>query len=88
MSLRISVTFGPIESRSDREMVGSARAAIAHRGDDGAYHFTGLQPGVYTIVAYTNTSRNPNVWLNTRATHQVIEVSEDGRTATVELRLP
>lgn len=78
---------GPIETRSDTERAWPEHAASLTAGEDGAYRLTGLQPGTYTIVAHTSTSRNGNIWLNTRAAHQVIDIEGSERTI-VDLRLP
>jgi protocatechuate 3,4-dioxygenase beta subunit len=89
-SLTVAAYFGdvgPIETRSDTEAAWSSYVARLHEGENGEFRLSGLQPGIYTIAAYTNTSRNPNVWLNTRAAHQVIEI-ENGAEAAVDLRLP
>jgi hypothetical protein len=78
---------GPIETRSDMEAAWSAHVASLQGGENGEFRLDNLQSGIYTLVARTNISQNGNVWINTRAAHQVIEI-EDGVEAAVDLRLP
>jgi len=79
--------IGPIETRSDAEMAWNRHVAHLHEVENGAFRLTGLQPGAYSIAVHTGTSRNGNIWLNSRATQEVIDV-EAGVEAAVELRLP